>query len=332
MALLDIGYQISLEQFQPDVALEHVLLAESAGFDSIWVSDHFLPWFHTNAACSFAWTFIASCAQATKKIKFGTGITCPILRYNPGLVAQAFATMNYMYPDRIFLSLGTGEALNEVPLGNPWPSYHERVRRLEEAIDVVRKLWTGDLISFKGKFFKLSKAKLYTPPRTRIPIFVAASGPTVSEVAGRLGDGLLTLPAPDETYKDVIFPALERGLRASNRKFADVEKSIEVWMSYGDDYDKAIQSVRPWAGSLLPVFFKLGVYDPREIEAHGELVGDEQLSRAWVVATSAEPLIKAIERYERLGFTQVHITSSSPDQKKFIKLFGEEVLPHFKSS
>jgi secondary-alcohol dehydrogenase (coenzyme-F420) len=329
--LKDIGMQISLEQFQPDIALEHVLLAEKAGFDSIWASDHFLPWFHTNAACSFAWTFMASCAQATKKIKFGTGITCPILRYNPGLVAQAFATLNYMYKDRIFISVATGEALNEVPLGHKWPSYSERVQRLEEAIGILRKLWTGDLVSFKGKYYRLNKAKLYTPPRSKIPIFVAASGPTVSELAGRLGDGLLTVPAPEETYKDVIFPALEKGLRESKRSFDDIDRSIELWMSYDKDTDKALKSVRPWAGSLLPVFFKLGVYDPREIEAHGNFVGDEQLSQYWIVSDSSEPFIKAIEKYTRLGFNQIHITSSSPEQKNFIEIFGKEVLPYFNS-
>jgi coenzyme F420-dependent glucose-6-phosphate dehydrogenase len=328
----DIGYGISLEQYQPDVALEHVLLAEKASFDSIWVSDHFLPWFDTNAACSFAWTFIASSAQATKRISLGTGITCPILRYNPALVAQAFATLDYMYTNRIFLSLGTGEALNEIPLGHRWPPYIERVKRLEEAIEVIRKLWSGNLVSFKGRYFRLNKARLYTPPRSKIPIFVAASGATAAEVAGRLGDGLLTLPFPEDTYKDVIFPAFEKGLRISNRDFENVDKNIEVWMSYDKDYDKAIKSARPWAGSLLPVFFKMGVYDPKEIEAHGNLVGDKQLAEYWVVGTSSEPFIKTIEKYMKLGFNKVHITSSSPDQKNLIELFGREILPYFRST
>jgi coenzyme F420-dependent glucose-6-phosphate dehydrogenase len=330
--LEDLGMQMSMEQFQPDVGLEHVLLEERAGFDSVWVSDHFLPWFHTNAACGFAWTFIASCAQATKKIKFGTGITCPTLRYNPGLVAQAFATLNYMYKDRIFLSVATGEALNEIPLGYNWPSYMERVHRLEEAIEVIRKLWSGELVSFKGNYYKLNKAKLYTAPRSKIPIFVAASGPTVAELSGRVGDGFLTAAAPEDTYRNVLFPALEKGLRASNRSFDSIDRSIELWMSYDKDPVKALKSVRPWAGSLLPVFYKMGVYDPREIEAHGNFVGDEQLAKYWTIGTSSEPFIKMIEKYVRLGFNQVHITSSSPDQRNFIELFGKEVVPYFKSN
>jgi len=330
--LLDLGYQISTEQFQPDVALEHIILAEQAGFDSIWSSDHFLPWFHTDAACSFAWTLIASGAQATKKIKFGTGITAPIFRYHPGIVAQAFATLEYMYPNRIFLSLATGEALNEVPLGFRWPSYVERVERLVEAIEVIRKLWTGDLISYRGKYYRLNKAKLYTPPRHKIPIYVAASGPTVAKIAGRIGDGFLTPPASEETYREVIFPALEEGLRTSNRSSNQISKSVELWMTYDkDDPEKALNAARPWAGSIMPVFYKLGVYDPREIEAHGNFVGNEQLAKAWTVGTSAEPFIKVIESYVRLGFDQIHITSSSPSQEKFIDLFKREIIPYFKS-
>jgi coenzyme F420-dependent glucose-6-phosphate dehydrogenase len=329
--LKDLGMQLSMEQFQPDVGLEHVMLAEKAGFDSIWASDHFLPWFHTGAACGFAWTFIASCAQATKKIKFGTGITCPTFRYNPAIVAQAFATLNYMYKDRIFLSVATGEALNEVPVGYTWPSYMERVHRLEEAIEVIRKLWTGELVSFKGKYYRLNKAKLYTPPRSKIPIFVAAAGPTVAELAGRVGDGFLTAPGPENVYQDVLFPAVEKGLRASNRSFDSIDRSIEIWMSYDKDADKAVKSIRPWCGSMLPVFYKLGVYDPREIEFHGDFVGDEQIAKVWTVGTSSEPFIKAIEKHAKLGFNQIHITASSPDNKNFIELMGKEIIPYFKS-
>ena len=329
---LDIGYQISLEQFQPEVALEHVILAEKAGFDSIWASDHFLPWFHTDAACSFAWSFISSAAQATKKIKFGTGITCPILRYHPAIVAQAFATMERMHNSRIFLSLATGEALNEVPVGYKWPSFNERVGRLEEAVEITRKLWTGELVSYRGKYYRLNKAKLYSPPLQKIPIYVAASGPTVARMAGRVGDGFLTPPATEETYNKVLFPALEEGLKETGRTMDQISKSVEVWMTYDEkDKGRAIQAARPWAGSIMPVFFKLGVYDPREIEAHGNLVGNEQLSEVWIAGTSAEPFIKTIEKYAKLGFDQIHVTSSSPSQEKFIELFRKEVIPYFKS-
>jgi coenzyme F420-dependent glucose-6-phosphate dehydrogenase len=330
MNRVEIGYQASLEQFQPDVALAHAVLAEKSGFDSIWASDHFLPWYHTDASCGFAWTYLGAVGQATKKIKFGTGVTCPIFRYHPGLVAQAFATMNYMFGNRVFLALGTGEALNEAPLGHEWPSFRTRAERIEEAAVIIRKLFSGETINFKGRHYRLRKAKLYTPPRSKIPIFIAASGPTVAQVAGRLADGFLTLPAAEEYYRDVLFPALKKGARAAKRNFEDIEKAVEMWMSYDEDYDNAMASVRPWAGSLLPVFFKLGVYDPKEIEYHGTLVGDRQLADSWVIATSSEPMIKAVEKFVKLGFTNLHITSSSPDQKKFIQFFGKKALPYLK--
>lgn len=322
---------MSLEQFQPDVALEHAVLAEKYGFESIWASDHFMPWYHTDASSVFCWSWLGAAAHATGKIKFGTGLTCPTFRYHPGIVAQAFATLNYLFPERIFLSLGTGEALNEMPLGYEWPPHSERLKRLEEAIEVIRKLWSGDLISYKGSYYKLRKAKLYTPPRSKIPIFVAASGAKAAELAGRVGDGLLTVPNPDDSYyQNLILPAMERGLKSAGRSYENFERHIELQVSYDESYDSALKSVRPWAGNIMPIFFNLGVSDPRVIEEHGNFVGDKELAKVWVISTSSEPIIRAIERYIRLGFTGVHITSSSPSQEKFMKLFEKEIRPIFK--
>jgi coenzyme F420-dependent glucose-6-phosphate dehydrogenase len=327
---VELGYQVSLEQFQPDVALGHAVLAEKYGFQSIWASDHFMPWYHTNATSAFAWSWLGAAAQATKNIRFGTGLTCPTFRYNPGIVAQAFATLDHMFPGRIFISVGTGEALNEVPLGYEWPEHGERLQRLEEAILVMRKLWTGDRVSFKGTHYRLRGAKLYTPPKAKIPIFVAAFGKKAAELAGRLGDGLLTVTNPDDSYfKELIFPAVERGLVSSARDRDTFQRHIELQVSFDEDYDRAVDSVRPWAGSMMPIFFNLGVYDPRVIEDHGKLVGDRELAKVWVIATSSEPIVKAIERYGKLGFTGVHITSSSPSQERFMKLYEKEILPIF---
>ena len=329
MLPFDIGYQLSLEQFQPDSALEQVMRSEKEGFQSIWASDHFHPWFHTNASSVFAWTFLASAAQATQKVRLGTAATCPILRYHPALIAQAFATLNYMYGDRIFLSLATGEPFNELPLGYEWPSHSVRIQMLEEAITLIRKLWGGEFVSFTGNFYKLKGAKLYTPPKSSVPIFIAGSGKKACELAGRIGDGLLTSSPSEESLNSVIFPALRKGLTESGREFDTFNKSVEIGMSYSQDYEKALESVRPWGGTMLPIFRKALVTDPREIEACGTLVGDKQLSSSWIIATSSEPFIKAIERFKQLGFNNVHVTSSSPDQCEFIRLFGKEVIPYF---
>ena len=160
-------------------------------------------------------------AERTKKIEIGTAVTCPTFRYHPAVVAQAFATMRCMYPGRISLGLGTGESMNEAPIGYSWPSYKERFQRLEEAIQVMKLLWSGDFVSFKGKYYTLRKARLYTNPASPPPIYLAASGAKVMELAGRCCEGVLTLPLPEKQYRDVLFPALERGAKAANRDSAN---------------------------------------------------------------------------------------------------------------
>jgi coenzyme F420-dependent glucose-6-phosphate dehydrogenase len=196
--LLKIGYLAPMEQYQPLPMLQYTMAAEKAGFDSIWVSDHFHPWFHNNAAGGFAWVWMAAAAERTNSVEIGTAVTCPILRYNPAIVAQAFATLACMYPNRIFLGLGTGEAMNEVPVGCEWPKFAERVERLEESIRIMKLLWNENFVTFNGKYYKLRKANLYTKPKSPPPIFVASTGARVAEIAGRHADGLLTVPLPKE--------------------------------------------------------------------------------------------------------------------------------------
>ena len=306
--------------------------AEKAGFDSIWTSDHFHPWAHTNAACGFAWVWMAALAERTKRVEIGTAVTCPILRYNPAIVAQAFATLRAMYPDRIFIGLGTGEAMNEVPVGHRWPPFRERAERLEEAIKVMKLLWSGSFVNFRGKYYRLRKANLYTKPTTPPPIFVAASGPTTAEIAGRLADGLLVVIHPEQRYRDVLFPALERGAKSAGRDPKKIVKALEVWVAYDEDYEKALRKARFWAATLLPAMFKFEVIDPREIEEHGWFVGDKQLSQYWLIGTKPEDHIKHLEKYIKMGFDHIHIQSSSPDEIRTVKMYGKQVLPYIRST
>ncbi len=328
---LQIGYQVPLEQFQPEGALEQAKLAEKSGFDSVWVSDHFHPWFNDNSAGVFAWAWLAAASQITKQVKLGTGLTCPTLRYHPGIVAQAFATLDNLGTDRIFLSLGIGEALNEVPLGYPWPSFAERTARLEEAISVIRQLWSGEFVDFRGRYYGLKRARLYTPPKGYIPIYVGASGPKMAEIAGRLCDRFLTLNAPEEKIRDVVFPAFVRGLEQSHRSFDDVFKDIEIGMSYAQDHEKAIKAIRPWAGSIPIEVYREEISDPREIEHLGSLLRDKEIEDAWVIGTGYEPFIRIIERQAKMGFNAVHVMNVSPAQQEFFELFRTKVIPYFKN-
>jgi len=193
---MKFGFRAVSEQFPPKELLKQAKDVDRAGFDFITISDHFHPWFHTDAQSPFSWVWIASAAQATNNIHIGTGVTSPIFRYNPGVIAQAFATLDSLYPGRIFLTLGTGEGMNEVPLGYVWPPYSERAEKLEEALEIIRSLWGGNFVDYNGKHFKLRGANLYTKPKGTIPVFVAARGMNMARFSGRIADGIYTHSAP----------------------------------------------------------------------------------------------------------------------------------------
>src|SRR2546426_12501702 len=172
--MVSFGWKAATEQYSPEDLLEHTVLAEKAGIDSVWASDHFLPWTDTGAHCAFAWVWVTSAAVKTNNMIVGTGVTAPILRYHPANVAQAFATLGRMYPGRVRLGLATGEPMNEMPLGYDWPSPKERIERLEEAVKIIRMLWGQEGGTHRGKYYHLSEAKLYTKPKRPVPIDMAA--------------------------------------------------------------------------------------------------------------------------------------------------------------
>lgn len=327
---LTLGYKTCHEQYQPDKLLSFADLADRYGFETLWTSDHFHPWAHTSAAGGFAWVWMASAAERTKNIKIGTSVTAPILRYHPAIVAQAFATLAVMYPNRIFLGLGAGEALNESPLGYEWPAPKQRVEMLEEAIVVIKKLWNEKFVDFKGKHYRLKKANLYTKPKRPPKIYIATSGKKVAEMAGRLADGILLIDTGERAKQ--LFASFESGAKKANKDPASLERVAEVMVSYDEDYKSAVESCRFWAGSMLPIFYKVDISDPREIEANGEFVGDEALERTWIIGTTLEEHMKRIEEYIEAGFNHLYFCSSSPDERKFIKFYGEKILPYMRET
>lgn len=329
---LKFDYFASQEQYSPSQLLEHVVLAERLSFDSVWISDHFHPWVHSMGNSSFAWVLLAAAAERTTRMRVGTGITAPIFRYHPAIVAQAFATLGVIYPNRVFLGVGTGEALNEIPVGFKWPTYRERAARFEEAVRIIKLLWTNQFVNFKGRYYELKKANLYTKPKAPIPLYIAASGKTAAELAGKYADGLLTTILPPDRYRNVLFPAVEEGARAVNRDPSSVERVLEFMVSYDEDYDKALASCRMWAALALPIFFKYGIYDPREIEECGKLVGDKGLSTVFFISSELDEHIRKIEEYVKLGFRRIYIQSSSPNEEKFIETYGRKVLPYLRES
>jgi len=326
---LRFGYLTACEEFPADRLVSWALEAERRGFDSIWATDHFHPWVDKGGHGCQAWVVLSAIGALTKGVALGTAVTCPTLRYNPAVLAQAFATLESLCPGRVFLGVGTGEALNEVPVGCRWPMFTERLEMLEEAINVIRMLWRGGFNTYRGKYYTLNRAKIYEKPSRPIPIYIATTGPRVAELAGRYADSFMTLPMPRERYTDVLFPALEKGARKAGRDPSKIEKSILIHVSYNEDYEKALDALMFWRPTLLPVFFDLGAYDPRYIEAHGELVGREALPKYFMVATSADEAIEYLEGFVKLGFQHFGL-SPSGDVTEFLRVFGERVFPYLR--
>jgi coenzyme F420-dependent glucose-6-phosphate dehydrogenase len=322
-----IGYWAPQERYEPSQLLENAVSAERHGFETVVTSDHFHPWFHTNASAAFSWIWMAAVAERTKTMEIGTGVTVPTMRYHPAIVAQAFSTLGSLYPGRIILGLGSGEAMNEMPLGFEWPPFKERLERLEEAIKVIRALWSGKFVSHRGEYYRLNNAKIYALHKRPIPIFVAAGGPKAAQLAGKTADGLITVVITPEHYREVIIPAFERGAKISGRDPKTLEKMIELKISYDEDYEKAQGSCRCWMPNEVPNVISLPISDPRELEELGKRGGD---IRAWHITTNPEEHIKLIEDHIRLGFNRIQLHSSSPDEAKFIERYGKEVLPHIK--
>jgi len=317
------GYRAVTEQYPPDQLLDFAVRAEASGFDFICVSDHFHPWFHSKGQAAFAWVWIAAAAERTRKVDIGTGVTTPLFRYSPGIVAQAFATLGKMYPGRIYLGLGTGEAMNEIPLGYPWPNYEERIERFEEAVKVIKMLWEEDFVTFRGKYYSLERANLYTKPSKPIPLHIAASGPRAAAVAGKYADGFYTPPADFDYYRTVLFPALEKGAKEAGRSADELVKMTEITLSYDEDYDTAVESMRIWAATVIPNMVSKPIYDPREIEDLGRKVDLKKMKKYLLVCTDLEEIVAKIEDYLDVGFNLIQIHSSSPKETEFIKDFGK---------
>jgi coenzyme F420-dependent glucose-6-phosphate dehydrogenase len=324
------GFYAAHEQYDPNELLDFAARAEKNNFDTIWSSDHFHPWAHTNAKSGFAWVWLASAAERTKTVSLGT-VTPPLLRYHPALVAQAFSTLSFMYPNRVFLCLATGEAMNEAPLGLRWPSYRERLKRLEESIVIIRRLWAESFVDFEGEYYRLRKANLYTKPGGRIPLYVAANGPSTAYVAGKYADGLLTSGRVFEAkFKSELLPAVERGAKDMGRSADEVKKIIHIVTSYDEDFERAVEGCRFWNATMVLGIFNADVSDPREIEARAQLIPRENVIKTRFIVTEEEEAIKKIESYLRAGVTEVEFLSTSPDQNKFIDFFGKKVFPYFR--
>ena len=325
---LRVGYKASAEQFGPRELVELGVLAEQAGMDSAFVSDHFQPWRHEGGHAPFATAWMTAVGERTSRLVLGTSVMTPTFRYNPAVLAQSFATMACLYPGRVVLGVGTGEALNEVATGftGDWPEFKERFARLREAVDLVRQLWTGERVDFRGEYYRTEAATIYDVPQEPVPVYVAAGGPVVARYAGRAGDGFICTSGKGmDLYTDRLMPAVEEGLVAAGRERSSIDRMIEVKLSYDPDPELALENTRFWAPLSLTPEQKHSVEDPIEMERLADELPIEQVAKRWVVASDPDEVAEAVRAYVDAGFTHLVLHAPGHDQRRFLELYARDL-------
>lgn len=326
---MKLGYKASAEQFGPQALLEFSCLAEELGYDSIFVSDHFQPWRHTggHAPSSLAW--LGALAARTRRATIGTSVVTPTFRYHPSIVAQAFGTLGALAPGRVVLGIGTGESLNEVPaLGMKWPGFKERQGRLRESIALIKRLWNEERVSFEGQYYRTDNATIYDRPDQPVPIWIAASGPTASAMAGELAEGFIcTSGKAPALYQETLLPKVAEGLNKAGRGDDAIERMIEVKVSFDSDPNRALEDTRHWAALALTPEEKTSVDDPAEMERLADALPLERAASRWIVSADPKEQVEKIRPYVELGFRHLVFHAPGPDQARFLRLYAERVLP-----
>lgn len=327
--MIRIGYKASAEQFAPRELADFAVRAEELGFDSATISDHFQPWRHKGGHAPNSLMWMSHVGARTERLILGTSVLTPTFRYNPAVMAQMFATMGCLYPGRIMLGVGTGEALNEIAVGlTDWPDFKGRFGRLREAVRLMRQLWTQDRVNFDGDYYKTVDASIYDRPDQPIPVYIAAGGPTVAKYAGRQGDGFICTSGKGvELYRDQLMPAVREGLELNGRTEDSIDKMIEIKLSYDPDPEQALENCRFWAPLSLSKEQKHDITDPEEMEAAADALPIEQVAKRWIVASNPEDAIEQIKFYTDLGFNHLVFHGPGHDQERFLSTFAEQVVP-----
>jgi coenzyme F420-dependent glucose-6-phosphate dehydrogenase len=321
------GYKASAEQFAPRQLLDYSRLAEQLGLETIAVSDHFQPWRHAGGHTPAVLPWLGALGENTERALLGTSVLTPMMRYHPSVVAQAFATLACLNPERVFLGVGTGEALNETPAtASVWPGVKERRMRLREAIALIRRLWSEERVSFQGDYYATDRATIYDRPDEPIPIYVAASGPLAAKLAGRVGDGFICTSGKDPGLYTELLRAVHEGASAAGRNASDIDHMIEIKVSYDHDLDYANRACHFWAPLALTPDEKTGIDDAVEMEQAADKILDRASSR-FIVADDPDEVVEAIMQYADLGFKHLLFHGPGDDQERFLRQFCADVLP-----
>jgi coenzyme F420-dependent glucose-6-phosphate dehydrogenase len=315
---MQIGYALSSEEHRPLALVDNAERAEDAGMSFALVSDHFHPWTDRQGQAPFVWCVLGAIAARTRSLRIGTGVTCPLIRIHPALVAQAAATAASLLPGRFFLGVGTGENLNEHVLGDRWPPTELRRTMLEEAVAVMRLLWRGGLVTHRGDHYTVENAQLYTLPEEPVEVMVAAGGVEAAALAGKIGDGLVST-APDEE----LIQAFRKG------GGCDVAPRYgQLTVCVADTKEGAVATALEWwpnAGLRGPLGQELPL--PSHFEQAAKMVTERDIAEAVVCGPDPEPIVTAVERYRDAGFTHVYLHQVGPDQQSLFRLFEQEIAP-----
>lgn len=318
--MVQLGFAMSSEEHLPNDLVRHAKAGEDAGFTFALISDHFHPWVDAQGQSPFVWSVLGAIAHATQKLQIGTGVTCPMIRIHPAIIAQAAATVGAMMPGRFFLGVGTGENLNEHVLGDPWPAYEIRNDMFEESLEVIRTLWEGGTQSYYGSYYSVENARIYTLPDELPPIYIAASGPQSAELAGEIGDGLIST-APE---KEVIEKFEQAG--GTGPKIGQFTVCI----------NQNEQQARKMAHEIWPIAGMTGeltqeLRTPAHFEQAAKMVREEDVAKNVICGYDPKPHLEQIQKYIDAGFDHVYVHQIGPDQEIFFRFYKEKILPEFAS-
>ncbi|MEV6595863.1 glucose-6-phosphate dehydrogenase (coenzyme-F420) [Actinoplanes sp. NPDC051346] len=329
--MIRFGYKASAEQFAPRELLRYGIDAEQHGFDSVFVSDHLQPWRHDGGHAPAALPWLGALAASTERVLLGTSVLTPTFRYHPAVIAQAFATLGCLAPGRVILGVGSGESLNEVPLGLTWPEGKERFARLKEAVALIRQLWTSDRVTFEGAFYRTELATIYDKPEQRVPIYIGASGPAATRLAGRVADGFITTSGKGHgLYTDTLLPAVREGAEKAGRPLDDLDLMIEVKVSFDPDLEKARNDTHYWGALALSPEEKTGVEDPIEMQRRADALSVDRTVTRWIVSSDPDEHAAKVAEYLDMGFKHLVFHAPGPDQDRFLRVYGEQVLPRLR--
>ena len=315
---ISVGLHLSAEEHPPDVLLATAQRAEQAGFSFLTISDHFHPWTRRQGQSPFVWTVLGAIAQVTEDIAVGTAVTCPTVRIHPAIIAQAASTAAVMLPDRFFLGLGTGERLNECVLGDRWPSAPVRRAMLQEAVEIIRALWTGEVLrAHHGRYYTVEDARVFTRPTVPPPIIISGLGPRAAALAGRIGDGYMHV-RPETS----LVEAFQRAGGEGKPSYGKLNVCVAA-----DDAEARRIAHQTWPTSGLTGELGQQLSTPEHYEQATAIVREEDVAKSTLCSADPDDHHAALSRFGQAGFDHVVVQQCGPDQDRLIQLYAQEILP-----